>query len=298
MSVGVEVVNGGRISSLRMFSLSHGLDPRTGQPSQWSGAHGPSLTTRACGRRVLKPHYPQTVLAVALWSFVAAGSVLVGALIAFRFDVSRRTLGLIMGFGAGTLISAVAFDLVLPSARDAGNIAILFGLVAGSLTFWGGDRILARRSGHEDPVVGQHVSGMPLVLGAALDGVPEAVAIGLTMLGGATVSIAMVVAVFLSNIPEGLAATVGLLKTGMSKGRILGLWSAIVAVCVIASVVAFTLMGNSPPATVALIQSFAAGAILTMLANTLMPEAYAHGGREVGLVTVLGFIFASALAAN
>jgi len=238
------------------------------------------------------------VLAVALWSFIAAGSVMVGALIAFWFDVSRRTLGLIMGFGAGTLISAVAFDLVLPSAKEAGGTAIFLGLVAGSLTFWGGDRILARRSGNDDPVVGEHVSGMPLVLGAALDGVPEAVAIGLTMLGGATVSIAMVVAVFLSNIPEGLAASVGLLKSGMSKGRIMALWSAIVAVCVVASVIAFTLMGDSPPATVALIQSFAAGAILTMLANTLMPEAYAHGGREVGLVTVLGFIFASALAAN
>lgn len=219
-----------------------------------------------------------------------------GALIAFGFAVPRRTLGLIMGFGAGTLLSAVSFDLVLPSYRLAGSVSVLAGLVAGALAFWGGDWLLAKRSGGGDPVVGASVSGSALVLGAALDGVPESVAIGLTMLGGSTVSVAVVVAVFLSNIPEGLAGTVGLEKSGMSRGRILALWSAIVVVCVAAAVLGYTVLAGAPSDTVAFIQSFAAGAILTMLANTMMPEAYAHGGREVGLVTVLGFILASGLA--
>ncbi len=237
--------------------------------------------------------------AVALWAFIGSGSLLVGALIAFRFAVSRRALGLIMGFGAGTLLSAISFDLLLPSYKmsgAAGTWSLLAGLLCGSLTFWAGDRWLARRSGGADPAAGQGNSGPALVLGATLDGVPESVAIGLTMLGGSSVSVAVVVAVFLSNVPEGLAATVSLESAGMSRKRILLMWSAIVALCVAAAVIAFGVLAGAPPSTVWFIQSFAAGAILTMLANTMMPEAYAHGGREVGLVTVLGFILASALA--
>lgn len=117
------------------------------------------------------------------------------------------------------------------------------------------------------------------------------------MLGGSTVSVAVVVAVFVSNIPEGIAATVGLERGGMSRARIVLMWSVLVAACVAAAVVGYTVLSGAPPGTVAFTQSFAAGAILTMLANTMMPEAFAHGGREVGLVTVLGFIAASGLAA-
>jgi ZIP family zinc transporter len=104
--------------------------------------------------------------------------------------------------------------------------------------------------------------------------------------------------VFLSNVPEGLAGTMGLRRAGWATGRIILLWSAIVAACVLAAVMGYAVLGSASPSTVALIQSFAAGAILCMLANTLMPQAYGHGGRAVGLVTVLGFIFASALAAT
>lgn len=234
----------------------------------------------------------------AWWSFVGAASLLLGAGLAFWFTISARTLGLVMGFGAGALISAVAFDLVLPSAQTAGRLPILVGLLVGALTFWGGDLLLERRTGGQDPVVGTQVSGLPLVLGAALDGIPESVAIGLTTLGGATVSAAMVVAVFLSNVPEGLAGTMGLRRAGWATGRITVLWGAIVAACVLAAMLGYAVLGSASPGTVALIQSFAAGAILCMLANTLMPQAYGHGGRAVGLVTVLGFIFASALAAT
>ncbi len=236
--------------------------------------------------------------AVALWSFVGAGSLIVGALIAFWFDVSERMLGLIMGFGAGTLLSAISFDLLLPSYASAGTLSIVLGFLAGALTFWAGDRALSRRSGGADPAAGQGGSGPALVLGAFLDGVPESVAIGLTMLGGSPVSVAVVVAVFLSNIPEGLAATMSLSRGGMSRSRILLMWIIITVICVLAAVLGYTLLAGASPGLVSFIQTFAAGAILTMLANTMMPEAYAHGGREVGLVTVLGFLLASGLATH
>jgi ZIP family zinc transporter len=134
------------------------------------------------------------------------------------------------------------------------------------------------------------------VLGATLDGVPESVAIGLTLLGGGSVSVAMVVAVFLSNMPEGMAASVGLRNAGHSRARILWVWAGIVAMSVSAAAIGYGLLGNASPDLVASIQAFAAGSILAMLANTLMPQAFANGGREVGLVTVFGFILASALA--
>lgn len=235
---------------------------------------------------------------VALWSFVGAASLMVGAVLAFVFDVSRRSLGLIMGFGAGTLLSAISFDLLLPSYREAGNYSIVLGFLAGALSFWAGDRILARRADGADPAAGQGVSGPALVLGAFLDGVPESIAIGLTMLGGSPVSVAVVVAVFLSNVPEGLAATMGLERSGMSRARIMAIWAAITVVCVAAAVLGFVLLSGAPPGVVSFVQSYAAGVILTMLANTMMPEAYAHGGREVGLVTVLGFLLASGLAVH
>jgi ZIP family zinc transporter len=123
------------------------------------------------------------------------------------------------------------------------------------------------------------------------------VAIGLTLLGGNSVSAAMVVAVFLSNVPEGMAASIGLRNAGHSKARVLWVWAAVVAMSVAAAAIGYGLLGGASADVVSVIQAFAAGSILAMLANTMMPEAYQNGGREVGLVTVLGFILASSIAA-
>jgi ZIP family zinc transporter len=195
------------------------------------------------------------------------------------------------------LLSAVSFELVLQAYNEVKDASVVFGLIAGALVFWAGDRLLERFTpSGEDPVVGASVSGPSLVLGATLDGVPESVAIGLTLLGGGSVSVAMVVAVFLSNMPEGMAASVGLRNAGHSRARILWVWAGIVAMSVAAAAIGYGLLGDASPDLVASIQAFAAGSILAMLANTMMPQAFANGGREVGLVTVFGFILASALA--
>ena len=237
-----------------------------------------------------------SLLEVAFWAFMGAATLVVGSLVALRFDVGWRNIGLIMGFGAGTLIAAVAFDLTVVAYDEAGDVPTFIGLAAGALTFWAGDWLLERRTGGEDPVVGAKVSGPSLVLGALLDGVPESVAIGTTLLGGSSVSVAMVVAVAISNVPEGLAATAGLKHAGMPANRILSIWAGVVAISVAAAVVGYLVLGDAPADTIAITQAFAGGAILAMLANTMMPEAYANGGREVGLVTVLGFIISSFLA--
>jgi len=232
----------------------------------------------------------------AWWAFLAASSLIIGAIIGFFTRVSLRVIGLVMGFGAGTLIAAVAFDLVLDAAREAHRFWIVFGLVAGAMTLWSGDWLLERFTAGEDPVVGPKVSGAPLVLGATLDSIPESVAIGITVLDPDGVSIAIVVAVFLANIPEAMAASVGLRTAGHSGARVLLVWGVVVVVAVAAAVAGYGLLQSASPDVVAFIKAFAAGSILVMLANTMMPEAFANGGREVGLVTVLGFIVSSGLA--
>ena len=156
----------------------------------------------------------------AFWALVGASALVVGALVGFWAPVSDRVVGLVMGFGAGTLISAVSFELVLDSYIRTRDDSVVVGLTLGALVFWAGDWLLERFTGGEDPVVGATVSGPSLVLGATLDGIPESVAIGLTLLGGSSVSTAMVVAVFLSNVPEGMAASVGLRAAGHPRARI------------------------------------------------------------------------------
>jgi ZIP family zinc transporter len=261
--------------------------------------------------------YPSAVALAGLWSFVGAVALLVGAGIALWFQVGPRVVGAVMGFGAGTLISAVSFDLVVPAYHEGTRFSMVAGMLLGALAYMGGDVALDRYDRRSRAVAvvaepeavvpprlpgeapGGSVSGPQLVLGSVLDGVPESVAIGITILANpsGTVSIAMVAAVFLSNIPEGLSATIGLRDAGRTPRFVVGLWSAIVVVSVLAAVVGYELLGGASPDVLSFVQAFAAGTILTMLANTMMPEAFTNGGRAVGLITVIGFILASGLTA-
>lgn len=244
------------------------------------------------------------MFAAAFWAFVGAGALMVGALLGFWLNVSKKSLGLIMGFGAGTLISAVSFDLVSEAFKEAPGLPLLAGLLAGALAFWGGDLLLerqrekkARERGEPIQPAGEEAgSGMQLALGATLDGVPESVAIGLTLLTGNTVSLAVVIAVFLSNVPEGMAASIELARTGYSRVKIMAIWAGVVVLCVVAAALGYLILGATEARVIAFIQSFAAGSILAMLAITMMPQAFAKGGRAVGLVTVFGFILAAGLS--
>ena len=230
------------------------------------------------------------------WGTLAASSLVIGALLAIWFKISLRMIGLIMAFGAGVLISAVAFDLVEEaSAKSSGQGAVAWGLFIGCGVFFGGDLLISRIGGGDRKDSGgdqDSGSALGIVLGSVLDGIPESMVIGLTIFEGGAVGAAYLAAVFISNMPEAISSTSGLVSSGWMKSKILWMWIGIALVSGLASSAGYGLFQNSSPAVVAFVLAFAAGAILTMLATTMMPEAFEHGGKLVGVITTLGFAVA------
>jgi len=228
-----------------------------------------------------------------LWGLIATSSLVVGGLLGSWWTPGKRTLGVIMAFGAGVLISAVAYELVFEALQLAKLTGFpTLGLFAGALTFFFSDRLIGRMGGSQRKAIKTtHQSNLvvPLVLAIILDGFPESVVIGLGILEGGTVSLAMLVAVFISNLPEAVAATTGMRSGGWSRTKILLLWLVIAVVCAGASAAGYGLLGDLSPLWLSFVQTFAGGAILMMLANTMIPEAYEHGGKLAGVFTVLGF---------
>jgi ZIP family zinc transporter len=162
----------------------------------------------------------------------------------------------------------------------------------GAFTFFFSDRLIEGIGGRQRKTINAtHQSKLvvPLVLAIILDGVPESVVIGLGVLEGGTVSLAMLVAVFISNLPEAAAGTTGMRSGGWSRRKILLLWLLIALVCALASAAGYVLLGDLSRFWLSFVQAFAGGAILMMLANTMIPEAYEHGGKLAGVFTVLGF---------
>jgi ZIP family zinc transporter len=198
-----------------------------------------------------------------------------------------------MAFGAGVLFSAVAYELVFEAVQLAKFSGFpTMGFFAGAFTFFFSDRLIGGMGGSQrKDIEATHQSNLvvPLVLAIILDGIPESVVIGLGILKGGTVSLAMLVAVFISNLPEAVAATTGMRSGGWSRAKILLLWLVIAVVCAVASAAGYGLLGNLSPLWLSFVQTFAAGAILMMLANTMIPEAYEHAGKLAGVSLVVGF---------
>ena len=238
-------------------------------------------------------------LLAAAWGAVAASSLVVGALIAIVRAVPKRPLGLIMAFGSGVLISSVAYELVEEAVDIGGQLPLAAGLTLGAIVFFLGDRLIDGLGGagmgsvHGPQSPG---SGLAIVLGAALDGVPESIVLGLTIASGGETGLAFFAAVFLSNLPEGIAGTAGLQKGSWDGWRIIRLWTIVVIASAIAAFVGATLLAGGQPEVHAFILGFAGGAILTMLADTLIPEAFENAGNLAGLMTTFGFGLAFALS--
>jgi ZIP family zinc transporter len=228
-----------------------------------------------------------------LWGALATSSLILGGIIGSRFSLSKRILGIIMAFGAGTLISAVSYELVYEAVKLAKGTGFPgFGLFAGALTFFFSDKLMDKFSGgdHLSSEASQH-SGLliPMVLAIILDGIPESIVIGLSIFEGGSVSMAMLVAVFISNLPEAIAGTTGMKAAGWKRGKIALLWIIIALICAFASAAGFSIFSAASDNWLAFIQAFAGGAILIMLANSMIPESYERGGKLAGLFTILGF---------
>lgn len=234
------------------------------------------------------------------WGLLAAGSLLLGAAIAAVRTIPERPLGVIMAFGAGVLLSAVAFELVLP-AVDHSPWGALVGFLAGAAAFTAGDWAIGRLGyGNRKDInaAPTSASGSAIALGSLLDGVPETAVLGLTILQTGEVGVAVLAAVFISNVPEGIASTASLLAGGWSLARVFGMWSVIVVVSAAASALGYVFLDGASVHVLAFMYAFAGGAVLTMLATTMMPEAFDNAKQAAGMATVLGGMVAFCISWN
>jgi ZIP family zinc transporter len=225
------------------------------------------------------------------WGALAASSLVIGALIGLLRGWPPRLIGLVLAFGAGALISAVSFDLAEEGARVGGAGYVAGGLACGAILYFALDRVLARRNRGRDDA-----AGPALALGAFLDGIPEQTVLGIGIAAGEGVSVGLLVAIFVSNLPESIGSSTEMRAAGTPPSAIRRLWVLVALLCTAATVsgyaIADTVSGNLNAA----IDGFAAGALLVMLIDSMIPEAVRKGGDISGLVTVLGFAVAAALS--
>jgi zinc transporter, ZIP family len=230
------------------------------------------------------------------WGSLSAFSLVLGALLTLGRRWPDRLVGLVLAFGAGALISAVSFELAAEglSVGDPGWTAL--GLTAGALTYYFFDGALASgRHGWAGRAAGSG-AGTSLALGAFLDGIPEQLVLGIGIAGGDGVSVSLLVAIFVSNLPEAIGSASQMRDAGRSDGQILRLWISVAAVCTLAAGVGYGIADSVSNNSQAAIDGFAAGALLVMLVDSMIPEATKAAGRASGLITTLGFALATGLS--
>lgn len=239
-----------------------------------------------------------------LWGVLAGGALLIGAAVAWFIRVREHVVYGVMAFGAGVLISALAFELVDEAEKQGGLGPTVLGFGLGALAFVGGNRLLdkrgarhRKRSGGQQPSEEeQEGSGTAIALGALLDGVPESIVLGLSLIGGHGVGVPVLAAIFVSNLPEGLSSSAGMKRSGRSATYVFGVWSAIALASGLAGALGCLALSGASDGTVAAITAVAAGAILAMIADTMIPEAYAKTHAATGLITTLGFLASFAIS--
>lgn len=242
-------------------------------------------------------------LQAGLWGLLAGGALVLGALVAWLVHVPRTLVATVMAFGAGVLISALAFDLVAEAESTGGLLPTLAGFLGGAVVYVAANVLLARlgarhrkRSGDQQPSEDeQSGSGAAIAVGALLDGVPESIVLGLTLLTGQGIGLPVLAAVFISNLPEGLSSAAGMKRAGRPATYVFGVWGAIAVLSGLAGALGVLLLDGASPALVAVITAVAAGAILAMVADTMIPEAFEQTHLYVGLVATVGFALSFAV---
>jgi ZIP family zinc transporter len=241
----------------------------------------------------------------AFWGLLPGFGLLIGAVVAVAFGgrLSHRIIAALMGFGGGVLIAVLSVDDLINSAfKDAGPMAATFGFLFGATAFCAINWRLAQHGARhrnrcgecvEQPSEAKHKgSGLAIAVGAVLDGVPESLVIGLSLLGSGKIDLGLVVGFFLANVPQGLSSAAGMKKAGRSSRYIFSLWTGILLISGMAAAASYLLLSTATPALSATILAFAAGSVLAMLAESMIPEAFADAQPFIGLITVVGFLVA------
>ncbi len=243
-------------------------------------------------------------LQAGFWGVFAGGALVLGAAVGYSVRLPQKIIAGVMAFGSGVLISVLSFELMEEAYHQAGLIPTAIGFFAGALVYSGANGLLSRKGARHRKRSSRKPSkddagggGTAIAVGALLDGIPESIAIGLTMLAGGGVSVAAVVAIFISNIPEGLSSSAGMKAAGRSASYIFGIWIAIALLSGLAALAGYSVFVNLPVEIQAATTAVAAGAILSMLAETMIPEAFEGTHDWAGLITCAGFVCAFALSA-
>jgi zinc transporter, ZIP family len=240
-----------------------------------------------------------------LWGLIASLPLIMGAILASFLALPRKLIAAIMAFGSGVLVAALTFSLISEAFNLAKDVVpVIAGFILGGISYSIANRIInkmnkglenRKRSHGENAGGGQNASGLALMVGSLMDNIPENMALGISIVTGGLVNIVLIAAIFISNFPEGLASTQGMRSHGRSKKQILLIWAAVVVVGTAASAIGFSILSKAQPEIVSAALSFASGAILVMLAESMIPEAFEKGGSIIGLATMAGFAIAFVL---
>lgn len=227
-----------------------------------------------------------------VWGVIAASPLFLGAVLALLRVWPPRWLGIVLGFGAGALMASIAFELWQEGLNRGGLLPLVIGVALGAMAYYLAARILAARTAKSGGASG----GGSLAVGSLLDGIPEQLVLGIGLASGEPVSVALIVAIMVSNLPESIGSAADLLAAGMRRSRVLALWAGVAVVCALATIAGFVLSDSASDPLRAGISGFAAGALLVMLVDSMVPEAQSKAKEVTGLATVLGFAGAAALA--
>ncbi|WP_168583585.1 ZIP family metal transporter [Gephyromycinifex aptenodytis] len=239
----------------------------------------------------------------ALWGSVAASSLLLGAILGILRQWPAKLIGTVLAFGGGALIASVSFELAEEGLATSGPVPLATGLAAGALTYYAANRAVEHLGQRQADPKAPHLQGRrrqqggtSLAVGAFLDGIPEQAVLGIGLAAGQGVSAALLVAIFVSNLPEAIGSASDMRESGASRASVLRIWLGVTFICALATIGGYALADVVSTSVQGAVNGFAAGALLVMLVDSLVPEAREKGGESAGLVTALGFALAAGLA--